>query len=85
MNKILQAVGITTWFLTACTAIGCSAGYESDVVLARSARLILGVKMKTVMDAVYDNDPFANELKRVFGFDRHFESMGFRVWPDQAG
>jgi hypothetical protein len=20
-------------------------------------------------------------LKRVFGFDRHFESMGFRVWP----
>ena len=24
-------------------------------------------------------------LKRVFGFDRHFDSMGFRVWPDQAG
>jgi predicted nucleic acid-binding protein len=20
-------------------------------------------------------------LKRVFGFDRHFEAMGFRVWP----
>jgi predicted nucleic acid-binding protein len=23
-------------------------------------------------------------LKRVFGFDRHFESMGFRVWTGQA-
>jgi predicted nucleic acid-binding protein len=23
-------------------------------------------------------------LKRIFGFDRHFESMGFRVWPGQA-
>ena len=23
-------------------------------------------------------------LKRVFGFDRRFESMGFRVWPGQA-
>jgi predicted nucleic acid-binding protein len=22
-------------------------------------------------------------LKRVFGFDRHFEAMGFRVWPGQ--
>lgn len=24
-------------------------------------------------------------LKRVFGFDRHFESMGFRLWPGQTG
>jgi len=24
-------------------------------------------------------------LKRVFGFDRHFEAMGFRVWPGQTG
>jgi predicted nucleic acid-binding protein len=23
-------------------------------------------------------------LKRVFGFDRHFNSMGFRVWPGQT-
>jgi len=23
-------------------------------------------------------------LKRGFGFDRHFEEMGFRVWPGQA-
>lgn len=23
-------------------------------------------------------------LKRVFGFDRHFEAMGFRVWPGQV-
>lgn len=23
-------------------------------------------------------------LKRVFGFDHHFESMGFRVWPGLA-
>lgn len=23
-------------------------------------------------------------LRQVFGFDRHFESMGFRVWPGQA-
>lgn len=22
-------------------------------------------------------------LKRVFGFDRHFDSMGFRVWPGE--
>jgi predicted nucleic acid-binding protein len=24
-------------------------------------------------------------LKRVFGFDRHFEALGFRVWPGQNG
>ena len=24
-------------------------------------------------------------LKRVFGFARHFESMGFRVWPGKTG
>lgn len=23
-------------------------------------------------------------LKRVFGFDRHFAAMGFRVWPGQG-
>jgi uncharacterized protein len=23
-------------------------------------------------------------LKRVFGFDRHFKSMGFQIWPGQA-
>jgi len=23
-------------------------------------------------------------LKRVFGFGRHFDSMGFQVWPGQA-
>lgn len=23
-------------------------------------------------------------LKRVFGFDRHFEAMGFQIWPGQA-
>jgi predicted nucleic acid-binding protein len=25
-----------------------------------------------------------NGLKTVFGFDQHFESMGFRVWPDSS-
>lgn len=25
-----------------------------------------------------------NGLKTVFGFDQHFELMGFRVWPDSA-
>jgi predicted nucleic acid-binding protein len=24
-------------------------------------------------------------LKGVFGFDRHFDSMGFQVWPGQTG
>lgn len=26
-----------------------------------------------------------NRLKTVFGFDRHFETAGFELWPSEAG
>jgi hypothetical protein len=58
MNKIAAIYGITVWFFMHCAAFSCPAGYESQVALARSARLIIGVKVETVTDApaIISND-----------------------------
>ena len=54
---MFRTAAIASWLLAAGAGTGCPAGYESQVALVQSARLILRVTVKSVTDAPKPENP----------------------------